>query len=91
MLRAVTAIMGDIHSENIRLYTPPSVIIGLLLWKLKHKNDPESKVKIDYMCSQMDFYTRKVIFIQLQKFPTPPYCHCCSVTKQSDSGIAEAF
>ena len=36
------------------------------------------------------FYTRKVIFIQLQEFPTPPYCRCCSVTKQSDSVIAEA-
>ena len=36
------------------------------------------------------FYTRKVIFIQLQEFPTPPYCCCCSVTKRSDSGIAEA-
>ena len=37
------------------------------------------------------FYTRKVIFIQLQEFPTPPYCRCCSVTKRSDSGIAEAL
>ena len=37
------------------------------------------------------FYTRKVIFIQLQEFPTPPYCRCCSVTKGSDSGIAEAL
>ena len=37
------------------------------------------------------FYTRKVIFIQLQEFPTPPYCQCCSVTKQSDSCIAEAL
>ena len=33
------------------------------------------------------FYTRKV---QLQEFPTPPHCRCCSVTKRSDSGIAEA-
>ena len=33
----------------------------------------------------------KVIFIQLQEFPTPPHCCCCSVTKWSDSGIAEAF
>ena len=38
-----------------------------------------------------EFYTRKVIFIQLQEFPTPPYCRCCSVTKRSDSGIAEAL
>ena len=37
------------------------------------------------------FHTRKVIFIQLQEFPTPPYCRCCSVTKRSDSGIAEAL
>ena len=37
------------------------------------------------------FYTRKVIFIQLQGFPTSPYCRCCSVTKRSDSGIAEAL
>ena len=36
-------------------------------------------------------YTIKVIFIQLQEFPTPPYCRCCSVTKRSDSGIAEAL
>ena len=33
------------------------------------------------------FYNRKVIFIQLQESP-PPYCRCCSVTKQLDSGIA---
>ena len=38
-----------------------------------------------------EFYIRKVIFIQLQEFPTPPHCCCCSVTKWSDSGIAEAF
>ena len=38
-----------------------------------------------------EFYIRKVIFIQLQEFPTPPYCCCCSVTKRSDSGIAEAL
>ena len=31
---------------------------------------------------------RKVISIQLQEFPTPPYCRCSSVTKRSDSGIA---
>ena len=38
------------------------------------------------------FYTRKVTFIQLQNFPTPLYCcYCCSVTKQSDSDIAEAL
>ena len=37
------------------------------------------------------FYTRKVILIQLQEFATPPYCRCCSVTKRSDSGIAEAL
>ena len=37
------------------------------------------------------FYTRKDIFIQLQEFPTPPYCRCCSVTKRSDRGIAEAL
>ena len=35
--------------------------------------------------------TRIVIFIQLQEFPTPPHCCCCSVTKRSDSGIAEVF
>ena len=51
MVGMLRAIMGDIHSENIRLYTPPSVITGLLLWKLKLKIDLESKVKIDYMCS----------------------------------------
>ena len=34
------------------------------------------------------FYARKVIFIQLQEFPIPPYCRCSSVTKRSDSGIA---
>ena len=33
----------------------------------------------------------KVIFIQLQEFPTPPYRCYCSVTKRSDSGIAEAL
>ena len=37
------------------------------------------------------FYTSKVIFIQLQEFPTPLFCRCCSVTKQSDSSIAEAL
>ena len=37
------------------------------------------------------FYTRKVIFIQLQEFPTPPYCCCCSVTKRSDSSVAQAL
>ena len=36
------------------------------------------------------FDTRKVIFIKLLEFPTPPHCHY-SVTKRSDSGIAEAF
>ena len=36
-------------------------------------------------------YTRNVIFIQLQEFPTPPYCCCCSVTKRSDNGITEAL
>ena len=30
-------------------------------------------------------------FFQLQEFPIPPYCCCCSVTKRSDSGIAEAL
>ena len=34
------------------------------------------------------FYTRKIIFIQLQEFPTPPNCRCSSNTKRSDSGIA---
>ena len=37
------------------------------------------------------FYTRKDIFIQLQEFPTPPYRRCCSVTKCSDSGIADVL
>ena len=41
---------------------------------------------IDSMC-----LIRKVIFIQLQEFPTPSYCRCCSVTKRSDSSIAEAL
>ena len=36
-------------------------------------------------------FQKKVIFIQLQEFPTPPYCRCCSVTKRSDSGIAVAL
>ena len=36
-------------------------------------------------------HLKKVIFIQLQEFPTPPYCCCCSVTKQSDGGIAGIF
>ena len=38
-----------------------------------------------------EFYTRKVIFIQLQEIPTPPHCCCCSVTKWSDSVIEEAL
>ena len=37
------------------------------------------------------FYARKLIFIQLQEFPTSPYCRCCSVTKRSDNSIAEAL
>ena len=45
----------------------------------------------DLMCSRMDFTPEKIIFIQLQEIPTPPYCRCCSVTKRSDSGIAEAL
>ena len=37
------------------------------------------------------YYTRKVTFIQLQEFPTHPYCRCFSVTKRPDSGITEAL
>ena len=37
------------------------------------------------------FYTRKVIFIQLQEFLTPPYCRYCSVTKLSASSVTEAL
>ena len=45
----------------------------------------------DLMCSRMDFTPEKIIFIQLQEIPTPPYWRCCSVTKRSDSGVAEAL
>ena len=48
-------------------------------------------LKLSFYVFWNGFHTRKVIFIQLQEFPTPPYCRCCSVTKQSDSGIAEAL
>ena len=34
---------------------------------------------------------KKTNILQLQEFPTPSYCRCCSVTKRSDSGIAKAL
>ena len=34
---------------------------------------------------------KKTNILQLQEFPTPSYCRCCSVTKRSNSGIAEAL
>ena len=38
--------------------------------------------------SEMDISQEKSFRIQ---FTTPPNCRCCSVTKRSDSGIAEAL
>ena len=45
----------------------------------------------DSMCSEMDFTPEKLFSSNYKNLWTPPYCCCCSATKQSLSGIAEAL
>ena len=68
-------------SQTAELYFQPS----------ESKNRVEKVSHDARLTERVREVVKKTNILQLQEFPTPSYCRCCSVTKRSDSGKAEAL